>query len=300
MSWLAEAIRFYTRRTPIEKGRYRLAEVAAKLAGSRPRTERIRTSDGRTLLVDTASDTYRAARFTGTYEPGLSRVLSAVTRHGDVCVDAGANIGWHTTLLAARCGGSVHAFEPVPTTFEQLTANLELNGWSNRVTATRAALSDTVGTVNLHVFRDLPEGHTSISDMGRSDFDLVSAPQLTLDSYLKAQGIAAVDVIKIDVEGAELHLLKGASRLFAQVRPPIIVAEMAQATLGPFGVGPNDLLAFIENAHPYRFFVIDEASGDLRSFQRFPTEHIGANVLCAPAGDLEDRLATLRMKGQAF
>jgi FkbM family methyltransferase len=258
-------------------------------------TERIRTTDGRILLVDPQSGTYDLTYFTGTYEPGITRVLSTLTRRGDVCFDVGANIGWHTTLLAAHSGGSVHAFEPVPASFNRLRENLALNGWRDKVRASRMALGDVIGSVEVHVFRDLPEGHASISPMGRVDFDRVTAPISTLDAYLAEQDPGQVDILKADVEGAELALLRGAGRLFAQFRPPLMVFEMARATLAPFGHEPNDLLDFIERAHPYDFFVIDDRLGHCRPFRRFPEGHIGANVLCVPAGCFADRTAALRL-----
>src|SRR5262249_27038040 len=161
------------------------------------------------LLIDSASVTYRLAYFTGTYEDGIARVLSQLTRPTDVCVDAGANIGWHTTLLAARSEGAVHAFEPAPKTFDRLLINLELNGWTNKVVANRVALSESNGTATVHLFPDLPEGHASLSNMGRSNFEAATTPQITLDSYLAERHLAQVDVIKIDVEGSELALLRG-------------------------------------------------------------------------------------------
>ncbi len=290
MNWLSRAIRFYTLNTPLERGKYRLSEIALNLAGAVPPEQIVYTRDGRTLVVDTRSSTYRHTYFTGEYEPAITRLLMDLVEPGDVCLDVGANIGWHTTLLASCSRRSVHAFEPVLRPFDFLTRNIRLSPWGSNIRANRLALSDRQGEARLHVFNGLPEGHSSQSPMGREDFEVFAAPMTTLDSYRARHQPEAVDVIKLDIEGAELAFLKGASSLFSQSRPPLMIIEMAMATLTHFGNCPNDLLDFINGQTPYEFYVIDEVKSACRKFERFPPDHIGANVLCVPSGHFSDRM----------
>lgn len=291
----ARALRGYTRHTPIPRGKYRLAALARRLLGTPPRTI-VSTRDGRRLYADLASGMCDGLYFLGEYEAAITRVMRRVVHPGDVCVDAGANFGWYTTLLAeltacaglAPPAGAVHAFEPMPEVFAWLRDNVRLAGDPPHVHLTRAALGERAeSAVPLYVFADLPIGHTSMRAAGHAVATTISAPMMTLDTYTAMLALDDIAFVKVDVEGAELGVLRGASRLLTQPVPPIWIIEMARNTAAGFGYEPQDLIAHLQGYADYRIFAIDERTGALIPIDRFEQDDIGANTLCLPAARLD-------------
>jgi FkbM family methyltransferase len=125
--------------------------------------------------------------------------------------DIGANVGFFT-VLAARRGGEVHAFEPDPANFKLLERHLSLNALTG-ATAYEMAVSDRDGTAH---FR--PDG--SMGHLAEAGIPVRTA---RLDT-LMASGVATPAVIKVDVEGAELEVLHGGSRLLSTHRPVLIIS----------------------------------------------------------------------------
>lgn len=151
-----------------------------------------------------------------TWEQDVLRLLASVTRPGMTAVDVGANVGFISVQLARLVGpaGRVHAFEPHPVTLDILRANLWRHGCAN-TTVHAAAASDRAGTVELLVD---PEG-LSGTRLGPGG---ITADAVTVDETLAG---APVDVMKIDVEGAEALVLRGASATIAASRRLTAVAE---------------------------------------------------------------------------
>jgi FkbM family methyltransferase len=150
---------------------------------------------------------------------------------GDVVVDAGAFIGRHTLDFASRVGprGQVIAVEPLAENFRLLAVNVALNRLDN-VICLPIALGESDDAVKLHYAR---ESSTATADPRRA----VSAGmtktthvrQRRLDDVLRELGLHAVDYLKIDVEGAEVDVLRGARRLLRQGSPRVIVELHGQA-----------------------------------------------------------------------
>ena len=245
----------------------------------------VKTRDGRNLAINTKNFSYRFIYFTGEYEQAITEIFSQLVKPGDVCLDIGANMGWYTTLFQRLVGsnGVVHAFEPVPPTFKHLGENVRLNEPQN-VRLNNLALGDEEKEIELHIFDDLPDGHASIATFGHSDFQSYTSRMITLDSYLEETGTDNVRLVKMDIEGAELMMLKGASKLFQQQDLPILEVEMALATTRGFDYVPNDLIEFIRGKADYDFFAIDERGYKLTQISGFKADDEGANVLCLPAG----------------
>jgi FkbM family methyltransferase len=261
-----------------------LSDFALSLTGELPEEIIVRTTDNRELFIDTANDSYKYVYFLGEYEPTISGVLSELIKPGDICLDIGANIGWYTTLFQKLVGndGEVHAFEPVPPIFEHLKRNVRLNEAPANVQLNKLALGDVEKNVSLHIFPNLPNGHASISNFDRGDCEVFPSRMVTLDYYLSKNRIENVNLVKIDIEGAELMMLMGASKLFHQNQLPIFEIEMALETTRGFGYLPNDLIEFIGNQAEYLFFEIDEKYSKVRQIKGFEPQDIGANVLCLP------------------
>src|SRR5262249_41087030 len=144
---------------------------------------------------------------TGEYEPATSRVIEALLRPGDTFLDIGANIGYFTLLASRRVGkaGLVFAFEPVPQTRENLLRNVRLNCATN-VVVREEAVADSTGEDSFFLG---PPDHSGISSL-RSLLNasgVLKIRKTRLDDLLPPG--TRVDLIKIDIEGAEYHALRG-------------------------------------------------------------------------------------------
>lgn len=165
-------------------------------------------------------------RRTGVHDLVLTEALHRITRPGDVCIDVGANIGYTTSILASRCGrdGVVISFEPGPDVYALLTQNIR--SWNRRpiaeVDARQLALSDAAAELTLTT----PLAHDGDSG-GRTlePVDEALASVTVACSTLDAEVPRRVDVLKVDVEGHELAVLRGAERLLAGRRVRHVVFE---------------------------------------------------------------------------
>lgn len=291
---LVRLVKLYNDISPLRKGKIAFGVAALRVAQAYPPERVVKTFDGRRLYADLSDrDMFTSVYFAGEFEPAVTKVISAMVRPGDVCLDIGANFGWYTTLLNALAGpsGAVHSFEPVPRVFESLVKNVALAGTPANIVLNNVALGDEPGTAVMHIFAGLPNGYTSLSAQGRDDYTTVESPLLVLDTYLREHRVGPINFIKMDVEGAELMCLRGAKSLFQQAVPPIWMIEMAEATSRGFGYLPNVLVEFLREQADYEFYAVDEYTNEVFPIDGFAADEIGANVLCVPAGQYRDRLA---------
>lgn len=291
-------MRLYTFYSPIRKGKFRLSQASLNLSGNFPKSLIIETYDGRKIRINPQSESYKFMYFTGEYERAISEVISKIVRKGEICFDIGANIGWYSTLLAKIVGasGEVHAFEPVPTIFEKLKENISLNNLTENIKVNNLALGEVTKNVELNIFENLPEGHASLSDFGRTDAIKHPSKMITLDSYIDNNEIKNVTFLKIDIEGGELLMLKGADKLFLQEIPPMFEIEMALDTTTGFNYYPNDLIEYLSSKRDYDFYAIDESRFSLKKISKINKNDKGANVLCVPREAFQDRIKTLNIK----
>lgn len=213
--------------------------------------------DDRVFLIPQNDPMYAAVFFDGAYEPHCSDFLRAWLRRGDHAIDIGANHGWYSLLMASAVGatGTVLACEPMPDMVSAWRRNLARNQHLDATLAT-TALGELPGVLELHHFAGLPHGHTSISDLGRSDFVRVCVEVRRLDDVLVDH--AAPTFVKLDVEGSELAVLKGASGILGGPRPPTWLVEVNYTTAGALGYSPADLYSFVTQFHNYAVYRISE------------------------------------------
>jgi FkbM family methyltransferase len=161
----------------------------------------------------------------GTSEPLIQNVFAEHVSSGGVVWDVGANIGFYTLIASRLVGdGQVVAFEPLPANQEAIRRNLRLNGIAN-VELVGVALSDTEGTAELeiHASPTWAKLDTSADTGFKADSDVAGSVEVavsTLDAQLGRR--AAPNLVKIDIEGAEVAALRGASRLLTEVCPTVI------------------------------------------------------------------------------
>jgi FkbM family methyltransferase len=156
--------------------------------------------------------TYFARHGTEATEPGVRAVLMGLLRPGDVAVDAGANVGVLAVPMAAAVGptGRVVCFEPLPHLVDALERTMRLNGFADRSEVQAVALADSSGTADFFMAR-----HSPLSSLFRIADGAAAEPHqvqlTTLDDVVPPGG--RVDVVKIDVEGAEARVWRGMKRV---------------------------------------------------------------------------------------
>lgn len=163
--------------------------------------------------------------FFGTYEPELRALMRQYLVPGGVAVDIGANVGWHTLLMARLVGpsGCVLAVEANPSVRERLSEHLQANRLSN-VTIVPCAVGDQPGRLR---FLAPPVDSIGAGDghvAGENDKDsqhVVETEVTTLDAFAEQEGLQRLDFVKIDVEGFEWPVLQGAAETFAKFRPVV-------------------------------------------------------------------------------
>lgn len=154
----------------------------------------------------------------GSFEHEKQRLMSSMLRPGDTMYDVGANVGYYTLLASHRVGpnGHVVAFEPLPSNVQLIQRHLRLNRARN-VVVEEAAVSDHDGRARFAPHASNAMG--KLSDTGNVDVMMVS-----LDSIVKSGRFPDPNVLKVDVEGAELAVLRGAVGLLERARPTILLA----------------------------------------------------------------------------
>ena len=190
----------------------------------------------------------------GRFEPTTSRVLEESTHPGDVVIDIGANIGAHTLPLAKRVGknGRVIAFEPTRFAHAKLMRNLELNAeLATAVTVESMFLTDRPSaSVPPTIYSSWPlKRSDQLHEMHRGAAkDTSGAVAQTLDDYVIAHSIESIRLIKLDVDGHECQVLRGASHTLNTHRP-IIIMELAPYALREAGDSLEELLRILREAN---------------------------------------------------
>ncbi len=197
-------------------------------------------------------------RMYGVWQRPLTVFIDSMLKPGDVFIDVGANIGYFSIVAASAVGpkGRVHSFEPDPHNFELLTLNRRLNGFAH-IVCHRFALADRPGKSLLYR-SSVNRGSHSLRP-GPDRTDGIEVPVTTLDRALQKEA-APIRLIKIDAQGADLAVLRGASRLLeGQAAKPMIILEFSPKDYGAMAGGLDFFREFVSH-HDYRLhaFVANE------------------------------------------
>jgi FkbM family methyltransferase len=209
--------------------------------------------DGLKLTARPIDGNGRLICYFGTKFDAIFAFLKTFLQKGMVYVDVGANIGSHAINAARLVGetGSVFAFEADPDTCRLLAENIEANGLQN-IVLKQTCVSDHVGALPFYRHRD--SAKSSIVDRGEKLS--ITLPSDTLDNLIPAN--TKIDILKVDVEGAELGVLRGANAIFNdQRRPSVVIIEV-------FDVRDNTnksegIRAVLED-YWYKFYLFDGRS----------------------------------------
>jgi FkbM family methyltransferase len=185
------------------------------------------------------------------WEPTTIRLFLDLLSPGATVIDVGANSGLFSLLAAARHPTvRVHAVEPAARVFSLLEANVRRNRLTN-VVCHRAACGDAAGTVTLHVPVDerVPMMASLVPQWCPGPHAEEQVECLTLDGLVDRTGSERVDIVKIDAEGSEDAVLRGAARTLVRDRPFVLCEVLDRRDLG---LAITQLLA----GHDYCFFAL--------------------------------------------
>jgi FkbM family methyltransferase len=228
---------------------------------------------GREVVVDWVNGARLFARtgetgVTGNIYAGLHEfedmafVLHSL-RDGDHFVDVGANSGSYTILACAAAGARGHAFEPVPATFARLTDNVRLNRLEDRVHCVRSAVGASAASIRFTSGFDTTNHALAAGDSADGSIEV---PVVPLDAALAGD---APDLMKVDVEGFETHVIDGAAATLADRRLNAVVMELNGAG-ARYGFDDAAIVARMEQAgfsrcayDPFTRTLRARAAGDL-------------------------------------
>lgn len=206
------------------------------------------------------------------HEEAETRMLSRILRSARTVLDVGASIGWYSVLACqASSNAVVHAFEANPEIFPYLSANSA----GRPIHAHATAVSDTVGTLD---FFCAPS--SNLSSASRAVGRKITVPSTTLDEL----GLETVDFVKIDVEGGELAVLRGARRLRAASPEAIWLIEADERMLAEAGSSLEDIDEELALPASANLFTVD-VTGTWQQIESFSRMHgaLHKNVLVLPA-----------------
>jgi len=179
------------------------------------------------------------------WDPGVTEFVLQNLKPGMVFLDIGANVGYFSLLTANHVApsGRVIAVEPNPLAFSQLEQNIKRNKVSN-ITVLHAACADSAASGKLYVSGPSNTGKASFSSKNAESQEFISVDCLPGDTLIEKLNLPRLDLVKIDVEGAELRVLKGLARSLAKWRPKLIM-EVAPQLLKNFSTEPDEILDFV-------------------------------------------------------
>jgi FkbM family methyltransferase len=183
----------------------------------------------------------------------ISRIIGVGEKPATV-IDAGANVGLFTCWLGAF-RHRVHSFEPIPETFSRLAKNVAHNSLTGNVVLNCMALGDKSGIVQFEVRDNSPAKNRIATARTESTRNV---PCITIDEYAEAAGISAIDFVKIDVEGMEPTVLRGASMMMKKSAIGAMLVEVCPWNLRNASMSPSLLHETIIESG-YEAFAIDDA-----------------------------------------
>jgi FkbM family methyltransferase len=215
-------------------------ELLARLPGLSRSIGRLpRSVHGLSWSLDLADNLQRQLYFTGAYDLPTLRIVCTALRPDDVVLDVGANIGAFLLPVARALhelggGGRVLGVEPASDTFVLLEDHVRRNGLDETVGLAHLAFGASVGTLELRGNASFDRNDVGTRSLHGSGPVVEEVQIVRGDDWLASSAIGAVDILKVDVEGAELEVLTGLDDLFSRPeRPRLVVVEIVPRRFAP-------------------------------------------------------------------
>lgn len=218
---------------------------------------------GLRLYLYPGNETSRLLFLTGYYEPNQFYALDKILQAGMTFIDVGANMGLYTLFAAKKVGrrGAVLAIEPSSRDFQRLKANVEENALTN-VRLLQVAVSDRQTEAELLVAEEEHSGHNTLGAFGYKDVALRGRERVRverLDDIVQREGLESVDVIKMDIEGAEFLALQGTRKTLTRYRPLLLI-ELSDTTLKHQGCNSQQVWELLTEIG-YSIYAYDDKIG---------------------------------------
>ena len=238
-----------------------------------------RTSFGAWLLVGRSS--LDQDLLWGRFERAETHFVSRYLRPGMTVLDIGAHHGLYTLLASkrVRSEGRVIAFEPSPRERTQLRRNIRLNLASN-VRVVPYALGRERSSADLYIVEGVEDGCNSLRPpVVASQTRPVQVQVISLDDFVREENLGKIDFVKLDVEGAELDVIRGAERLLESVPRPVLLVEVYDIRTKPWGYHAYEIVRCLESIGYSWFWLgsegrLEPAASELRVFD--------ANLVAVP------------------
>ena len=224
---------------------------------------RIRWVEGLKLNLVLGNDQSRCLFVCGSFEPNEFAFLQKALTRDAVFIDIGANEGFYTVFAAHLVGprGRVIAVEPSPREYARLESNVAINRLSN-VSLVRCGLGARRRKALLHIADPEHNGQNTLGEFGHAGVtavDHVEIDLIDLDSLAQEQVLRKVDVIKMDVEGAELEVIKGGLKTLERYQPTLLF-ELFEGALRQQGTSAEAVLAQLAELG-YSFYAFSDSTG---------------------------------------
>jgi FkbM family methyltransferase len=271
---------------PLAPALARIALGAIRRRVLRATTARVEIGDRGVFLVVDLDTGQGLHIYRHGWNDDVAGALDALLRPGDVVVDGGANLGAFTLVAASIVGpgGTVHAVEAAPATAALLRGSVEANPRLD-IRVYELALADAAGELEFTTFEPglgtasfAPEGKGSVVRVAVTTLDALTEP------------LDRVDLVKLDIEGAELRALQGAPRLLSGPRP-LIVIELEPGHLARQGASAADIESLLTGVGYEGFDIVAEGGRTRFSPLRSPWARPAGNpnILLVPP-ERRDRL----------
>ena len=207
----------------------------------------------------------KAIYCSGSYEKGTIHLLDQCLRKGDTFLDVGANIGLMSLFASRKVGseGAVYAYEPQKESYEVLARNIEINA-ANNIHAFPIGIGSS--KMKAPLFRSTKIGRGADSFIRESPDSPKweeSVDILPLDTIVRDQKIESVRMVKIDVEGWEFEVLRGAETLLSKSDAPILSVECSLRR--PNAGSPQEIFEFLKSINHYLIFKPEKNKGTISS-----------------------------------
>lgn len=203
-------------------------------------------------------------------------------KKGDVFFDVGANVGIFTVHGAKIVGesGHVHSFEPAKITYDRLVENVLLNNQKN-VKSNYVAISDRVGFQEFYISEEGNDAFNSIVKPAKGDqFKIEKVPVITINDYVKQNElIGKIALMKIDVEGWEIPLLRGGEEILSREDAPVLIVEFTESNAISAGHSCAELYDLLVS-FGYKMYLYDHATSQLKAESKREKYDHYLNLIC--------------------
>lgn len=223
-------------------------------------------------------------------EYGEMMMVKKILKEDDVFLDVGANIGIYSLVAASKITkGKIYAFEPSPASLSRLYENILLNNLTSVISVSKKVVSDKVGFHHFTINNTPDYNHISYLD---EKSGTIKIPAVSLDYFINKKKLSRIKLIKIDVEGAELLVLKGLQKSLEDELVNILIVEIADWASKRFDITPEQVFDYLRR-YGFVLYYFD-ANYQLRRFER--SLETALNIIAFHKSKLDEILSELNYK----